>query len=209
MVPGTCFAAPVQVLCQGNGNVMLPYGSQQYLGLGLVVFVSLVFIELFGSPFMKNAEVILLLSPCHKCIQVMTGVCSKSVALRDSCCNAWQPNVLFQASSPMSGCWLLSAMKLMLANGQHPSMARCFRTCSWQCVMPGLNHYEWEEECGCCSSSFCPLTSRFSSTLVVLPGTWYLCIVLRSLPGGRSSRCPFKLRQTTMNALCCHAAGHH
>ena len=57
MVPGTCFAAPVQVACNGNGNVKLPYGSQQYLGLGLVVFVCLVFIELFGSPFMKNAEV--------------------------------------------------------------------------------------------------------------------------------------------------------
>ena len=57
MVPGTCFAAPVSVNCQGNGNVELPYGSQQYLGLGLVVFVCLVFIELFGSPFIKNAEV--------------------------------------------------------------------------------------------------------------------------------------------------------
>ena len=57
MVPGTCFAPPVQVACQGNGNVELPYGSQQYLGLGLVVFVCLVFLELFGSPFFKNAEV--------------------------------------------------------------------------------------------------------------------------------------------------------
>ncbi|KAK9845023.1 hypothetical protein WJX74_009785 [Apatococcus lobatus] len=61
MVPGTCFAAPVQVSCSGNGNVKLPYGSQQYLGLGLVVFVCLVVIELFGSPFMKNAEVIIAL----------------------------------------------------------------------------------------------------------------------------------------------------
>lgn len=33
----------------------------RYLGLGLIVFVTLVVIELFGSPFMRNAEVIIAL----------------------------------------------------------------------------------------------------------------------------------------------------
>jgi NCS2 family nucleobase:cation symporter-2 len=55
-----------------NANVTLPppfptcnvgetsefYGKSQYVGLGFVVLVSLVFIELFGSVFMKNCNVI-------------------------------------------------------------------------------------------------------------------------------------------------------
>ncbi len=36
-----------------NGEVALGFGSSEFIGLGFVVIVSLVFIELFGSVFMK------------------------------------------------------------------------------------------------------------------------------------------------------------
>lgn len=55
----TTFPPPDQ-FCQ-NGAVFLPNGSPQFLGLGFVVIVSLLFIELFGSVFMKNCNVILAL----------------------------------------------------------------------------------------------------------------------------------------------------
>mmetsp|Transcript_12606 Transcript_12606/g.17891 ORF Transcript_12606/g.17891 Transcript_12606/m.17891 type:complete len:94 (-) Transcript_12606:47-328(-) len=47
--------------CTGNGDVMLGYGSAEYIGLGFSVMIFLVFIELFGSVFMKNCNVILAL----------------------------------------------------------------------------------------------------------------------------------------------------
>jgi len=47
--------------CTGNGNVQLGYGSAEYIGLGFSVMVFLVVIELFGSIFMKNCNVILAL----------------------------------------------------------------------------------------------------------------------------------------------------
>jgi len=46
--------------CQ-NGDVNLPYGSAEFMGLGFSVLLFLVFIELFGSTFMKNCNVILAL----------------------------------------------------------------------------------------------------------------------------------------------------
>jgi uracil-xanthine permease len=51
-IPGpTCF----------NGDVALGYGSPQFIGLGFSVMSFLVFIELFGSTFMKNCNVVLAL----------------------------------------------------------------------------------------------------------------------------------------------------
>lgn len=44
-----------------NGDVQLVYGSAEYIGLGFSVMVALVFIELFGSVFMKNCNVIIAL----------------------------------------------------------------------------------------------------------------------------------------------------
>ena len=43
------------------GETSLHYGSAQYIGLGFSVLAFLVFIELFGSVFMKNCNVILAL----------------------------------------------------------------------------------------------------------------------------------------------------
>lgn len=48
-------------ICTGSAQVQLPYGSAEYIGLGFSVLVFLVFIELFGSTFMKNCNVILAL----------------------------------------------------------------------------------------------------------------------------------------------------
>lgn len=50
-----------KVPCTGNGDVVLPFGHRYYLGLGFVVFASFIVIELFGSPFMKNTQVIIAL----------------------------------------------------------------------------------------------------------------------------------------------------
>jgi hypothetical protein len=43
---------PPTPICE-NGDVKLGYGSPQYIGLGFTVMVGLVFIEIFGSTFMK------------------------------------------------------------------------------------------------------------------------------------------------------------
>lgn len=47
--------------CSGNGEVTLGFGSPEYLGLGFSVLFMLVLIECFGSPFMKNTNVVLSL----------------------------------------------------------------------------------------------------------------------------------------------------
>ena len=44
--------------CQ-NGEVSMGYGSPQFIGLGFSVMFFLVVIELFGSTFMKNCNVVL------------------------------------------------------------------------------------------------------------------------------------------------------
>lgn len=44
-----------------NGEVALGYGSAEYIGLGFSVVVGLVFIELFGSIFMRNCNVVIAL----------------------------------------------------------------------------------------------------------------------------------------------------
>lgn len=43
------------------GEVQLPFGSTELIGLGFSVFAMLVLIELFGSPFMKNCNVVISL----------------------------------------------------------------------------------------------------------------------------------------------------
>ncbi|CAM6116353.1 unnamed protein product [Calypogeia fissa] len=59
---GTYCASQVlttKVLCSGNGDVQLPFGHKFYLGLGLVVFFTLLVVELFGSPFMRNTQIVI------------------------------------------------------------------------------------------------------------------------------------------------------
>ena len=47
--------------CDGNGDVIKPFGSPEYVALGFSVVLMLILVELFGSPFMKNANVIIAL----------------------------------------------------------------------------------------------------------------------------------------------------
>ena len=66
-VNGTCFAPAKTSYCTGNGEVELRFGSPEYVGLGALVFLLLVLLETFGSPFMRNCEVsyVGILSCCH------------------------------------------------------------------------------------------------------------------------------------------------
>lgn len=48
-------------ICTGDGDVKLVYGATEYIGLGFSVMAFLVVIELFGSVFMKNCNVVLAL----------------------------------------------------------------------------------------------------------------------------------------------------
>ncbi len=61
-IPSQCWTGP-GALCgdRTKTEVFLPFGSQQYIGLGFIVFVTIIFLEIFGSPFMRNASVIIAL----------------------------------------------------------------------------------------------------------------------------------------------------
>ena len=50
LVNATCYTKPYVPLCTGNGEVELPFGSPEYIGLGFFVFATLIFIEIFGKP---------------------------------------------------------------------------------------------------------------------------------------------------------------
>ena len=43
--------------CTGNGQVVLPFGAAEYVGLGFIVFLFLILTEIFGSPFIRNCQV--------------------------------------------------------------------------------------------------------------------------------------------------------
>ncbi|KAG2500224.1 hypothetical protein HYH03_001802 [Edaphochlamys debaryana] len=62
LAPNSCWVGP-GVLCgdKTKTEVFLPFGAQQYIGLGFLVFVTIIILEIFGSPFMRNASVILAL----------------------------------------------------------------------------------------------------------------------------------------------------
>ena len=48
-------------LCGGNGNVLLPFGNAEYVGMGFFVFSLIIVFEIFGSPFVRNGAVFLAL----------------------------------------------------------------------------------------------------------------------------------------------------
>lgn len=58
---GTDQVSPIPSSACEAGEVALGYGAAEYIGLGFSVIVMLVFIEIFGSPFMKNTNVIIAL----------------------------------------------------------------------------------------------------------------------------------------------------
>jgi xanthine/uracil permease len=40
-------------------NTPCSFGSPQFLGLGFLSFVTIILVEIFGSPFMRNASIII------------------------------------------------------------------------------------------------------------------------------------------------------
>jgi len=47
--------------CTDNGEVVLPFGAAEYVGLGFSVFMVLLISEVFGSPFVRNCQVAIAL----------------------------------------------------------------------------------------------------------------------------------------------------
>jgi len=45
--------------CSNNGETNLNFGNWRYVGLGFVVFFTLIVVEIFGSPFMRNIQVVI------------------------------------------------------------------------------------------------------------------------------------------------------
>ena len=56
-----CYPPHEGGVCTGNGNVLLPFGNAEYIGLGFFVFSCIIVFEIFGSPFMRNGSVFLSL----------------------------------------------------------------------------------------------------------------------------------------------------
>ena len=55
---GDC-GADLTVPCSGVGQSKLFYGSTEYVGLGFFVMCTLIFLELFGSPFLRSCSIAL------------------------------------------------------------------------------------------------------------------------------------------------------
>ncbi|CAK8991879.1 unnamed protein product [Durusdinium trenchii] len=68
-------------MCSGNGDVVLPYGAPEYIGLGFSVMIFLIFIQAVGSPFLKNCSVALALFFGYFCAGVAFKTDATSGAL--------------------------------------------------------------------------------------------------------------------------------
>ena len=49
----------VNFACGGSGNVEDVYGASEYVGLGFLTFVTIMSVEVFGSPFMRNCSCVI------------------------------------------------------------------------------------------------------------------------------------------------------
>lgn len=98
-----------------NGDVALPFGSPAFIGLGFAVFAMIVVLELFGSPFMRNVEVIIALLVGYMIAGIATydgkkvsrrrakaDVCMSSCEELDSTQVDLAEGSMFLASSPES-----------------------------------------------------------------------------------------------------------
>jgi xanthine/uracil permease len=63
VVPGGAAAMtpnlPFKFTCGNTGDVKDVYGSAQFVGLGFLTFSTIMFIEVFGSPFLRNCSCVL------------------------------------------------------------------------------------------------------------------------------------------------------
>jgi uracil-xanthine permease len=55
---GCSGCAGIACPCQGNGEVLLGFGSGPYIAMGFAVFLLFLVVEIFGSPFIRNTMVI-------------------------------------------------------------------------------------------------------------------------------------------------------
>ncbi|KAJ1551473.1 hypothetical protein HK096_010453 [Nowakowskiella sp. JEL0078] len=82
---GLCSALPATGFFSKCPNILAPnadiWGSPQFIGLGFLVFVTILLVELFGSPFMKNAQVIIGLLVGYL-VSGITGYVDKSSITR-------------------------------------------------------------------------------------------------------------------------------
>lgn len=72
---GTCATRPTtgdyQLCPSNNAPMAAPWGSAQFIGLGFLVFVTIIFVERFGAPIMKSCAVVIgLLVGC-----IVAGAC--------------------------------------------------------------------------------------------------------------------------------------
>eukprot|EP00977_Amphora_coffeiformis_P000503 scaffold126_cov178-Amphora_coffeaeformis.AAC.2 len=79
---GSDATAPRLEICRNNGDVELPYGHANYLGLGAVVAVTLLVIELFGSVWMRNCNLLLALI-CGTAIAAIVSYQGKDYVVMD------------------------------------------------------------------------------------------------------------------------------
>lgn len=60
---GTCAGRPTtgdyQLCPSNNAPMAAPWGSAQFIGLGFLVFVTIIFVERFGAPIMKSCAVVI------------------------------------------------------------------------------------------------------------------------------------------------------
>eukprot|EP00897_Mesotaenium_endlicherianum_P000924 jgi/Mesen1/10832/ME000093S10348 len=124
-----------QALCDGNGEVLLPFGSRQYLGLGLSVFMTLLLVELFGSPFLRNVQVVVGLAVGMIVASATTHKLCESVCEPQSCvsqCFQLLPlGVSYNnATNSITGSpTLFSPNSTTCANICTPAVPSCTNTC--------------------------------------------------------------------------------
>ena len=94
-IPGTVCGGKT---CCEAGDVALPFGSPELVGLGFSVVCMLVLVELFGSPFMKNCNVIIALLFGY----FVAGVSEKCVG---SDCNKYVTDTKIEAADSITFLW--------------------------------------------------------------------------------------------------------
>jgi len=87
-------------LCD-NGETNLPYGSAEYIGLGFIVLATLIVIEMFGSVFMKNCNVMIALIIGYL-VATLSTKDGKSFATADNVSDADFFTFLWVESFPLS-----------------------------------------------------------------------------------------------------------
>jgi len=108
-IPGTTASAggmacgggfPFKTCCEA-GDVVLPFGSPEMVGLGFSVILFLIIVELFGSPFMKNCNVFIALLFGY----FVAGVSEKCIG--DKCWN-YIVNTKIESADAVTFLWVKS-----------------------------------------------------------------------------------------------------